>query len=101
LPAVTKPCLAACDIRLAIEARVETTVNTTMYVVNGFHQGRRLLPQYFSCEVQAQACAASMCSVFDGVALATTTRRSLAQRGDATARRGTRATPLIHPGTSA
>jgi hypothetical protein len=79
---------------------VETTVNTTMYVVNGFHQGRRLRPQYFSCEVQAQACAASMSSVFDGVALATTTQRSLAQRCDATARRDTRATPITHPGTS-
>jgi hypothetical protein len=55
-------------------------MNTTTFVVCGFHQGRKLKPQHFSTEVQAREHALDMGRTVDCVVLTTSTAQSLTQR---------------------
>lgn len=55
-------------------------MNTTTFVVCGFHQGRKLKPQHFSTEAQAREHALSMGSTLDCVVLTTSTAQSVTQR---------------------
>jgi len=55
-------------------------MNTTMFVVCGFHQGRKLKPQHFSTEEQAREHALYMGNTIDCVVLTTSTERSSTQR---------------------
>jgi hypothetical protein len=59
---------------------VEIAMNTTMFVVRSFHQGRALRPQHFGNESKAIQCADLMKGAVDCVVLAVTTSRSLALR---------------------
>lgn len=56
------------------------TVNGTTFVVCGFHQGRKLKPQHFSCEAQARERALVMAGSLDGVVLTTSTAQATTQR---------------------
>lgn len=55
-------------------------MNTTTYVVCGFHQGRKLRPQQFNTEAQAREHALAMGESIDCVVLTTSTERSITQR---------------------
>lgn len=55
-------------------------MNTTTFVVCGFHQGRKLKPQHFSTEALARQHALYMGKTIDGVVLTTSTAQSSTQR---------------------
>jgi hypothetical protein len=55
-------------------------MNTTTFVVCGFHQGRKLRPQHFSIETLAREHAIDMGRTVDCVVLTTATTQSLTQR---------------------
>ena len=55
-------------------------MNATMFVVRGFHQGRKLRSQYFGTQEQARRCADLMTGAVDCIVLAVTTRTSITQR---------------------
>lgn len=55
-------------------------MNTTTFVVCGFHQGRKLKPQHFSTEAMAREHALAMSSALDCVVLTTSTAQSTTQR---------------------
>jgi hypothetical protein len=55
-------------------------MNTTTFVVCGFHQGRKLKPQHFNTEAQAREHALSMENTLDCVVLTTSTAQSMTQR---------------------
>jgi hypothetical protein len=55
-------------------------MNTTTFVVCGFHQGRKLKPQHFNTEAQAREHALYMGNAIDCVVLTTSTERSTTQR---------------------
>jgi hypothetical protein len=78
---ITKPCPVSCDCSsVAKRTLLERTMNTTMFVVRSFHQGRTLRPQHFGNESQALHCADSMKGAIDCVVLAVTTSKSIALR---------------------
>lgn len=51
-------------------------MNTTTFVVCGFHRGRKLKPQHFNTEAQARECAAYMSGTLDCVVLTTSDTQS-------------------------
>jgi hypothetical protein len=55
-------------------------MNTTTFVVCGFHQGRKLKPQHFTSEAQAREHALYMGKTIDCVVVTTSTERSSTQR---------------------
>ena len=55
-------------------------MNTTTFVVCGFHQGRKLKPQHFNTETLAREHALSMGKTIDCVMLTTSTAQSSTQR---------------------
>lgn len=55
-------------------------MNTTTFVVCGFHQGRKLKPQHFSTEALAREHALAMGKSLDCVVLTTSTAQSTTQR---------------------
>lgn len=55
-------------------------MNTTMFVVRGFHQGRMLRAQHFGSEEQARRCVGVMTGAIDCVVLAVTTSKSITLR---------------------
>lgn len=56
-------------------------MNTTTFVVCGFHQGRKLKPQHFSTEALAREHALAMGKALDCVVLTTSTVQSSTKRG--------------------
>jgi len=55
-------------------------MNTTTFVVCGFHQGRKLKPQHFGTEAQAREHALYMGNTIDCVVLTTSTAQSSTRR---------------------
>ena len=55
-------------------------MNTTTFVVCGFHQGRKLKPQHFSTEAGAREHALYMGKTIDCVVMSTSTVQSSTQR---------------------
>ena len=55
-------------------------MNTTTFVVCGFHRGRKLKPQHFKTEEQAKEHALHMGRTLDCVVLTTSTAQSSTQR---------------------